>query len=253
MTNQTFVPEGFYRGRVVSQQFCKARTGTRQLKLRFLILDDVDQGYECDVYLALTTRARDFTERALQVFGFNSTNIGLLNPNVPGHISLVGRECDLECRHQIKQGRAHENWYIHSPHQRQSQALDANDMADVERIFAPRGTGTNALPVAQPPSAAPSGMWQSTAPPATGQPPQTGMLPSRVPFEQLPNAPRPWPEQPTAPPILPTGPGPVQPPAQVVPGSCSPMPEPPATHGPATNFNSQFGTNGRPATRRPFR
>jgi hypothetical protein len=114
--------KGKYQAEVLEQGFTTARTtGTAGFFLQLKILGRYDgEGklQECPQfertvtqYLANDTGVKILRDD-LKALGVRITALEQLNPAEPGHVSLVGRKIDVDCKVEVYQGRQRERWDI---------------------------------------------------------------------------------------------------------------------------------------------
>ena len=134
--SKPFFPEGPYRGKIVGQRLSKAGTGTEQLELDVVVLDESSRGLTRTVYHYFTPRSIEFTHEVLRELGFTGQKIECLDPRSPGFVNLSGVECELYCTHDEYRGRVYEKWRINTRRKRVAAPLDLNEMNRIETVFA---------------------------------------------------------------------------------------------------------------------
>ena len=86
----------------------------------------------------------------LNALGVQVPNLDLLNPDVTDHVSLVGREIDVECEIESYKGKQKERWSI--PH-RKLPKLGRDEIRDLDAKFGHLfrdGTAPPKLPATKP-------------------------------------------------------------------------------------------------------
>jgi hypothetical protein len=80
-----------------------------------------DFQYDRTIYMQLTDSTIGTADKAgwvlqtLQYLGFDRDSFGALDPDVEGHFSFVGLECDAICKHDTYGGKTREKWSVHRP------------------------------------------------------------------------------------------------------------------------------------------
>jgi hypothetical protein len=105
---------------------------------------------------AITERTIDWVIADLKAIGYDRDGFRYLDPEVPGAVNLFGREIDLDCDHEVYDGKARERWSIHRERTRKKlrrdelTTLDAQYGDKLRRAF---GGAKPAVPPASEPSA----------------------------------------------------------------------------------------------------
>jgi hypothetical protein len=117
----TTYPKGKYQAEVLEQGFEESSTGTPCFFLQLKILgryDEQGQLQECPPYertyrqyLANEPGAR-FLRSDLKTLGVQISDLTQLDPAAPNHVSLLARKIDVECHHEVYQGKPRERWAI---------------------------------------------------------------------------------------------------------------------------------------------
>jgi len=107
--HRTSIPEGEYRGLLISQQIGISRKGTLQLELKYKI---VALSITRNVYLYITPRAIQRTKHTLAMLGFTAADVGQLFLCEELRADLQHSECILRCDMEDFQGRPSEQWSI---------------------------------------------------------------------------------------------------------------------------------------------
>jgi hypothetical protein len=116
-----FYDEGKYRCRITAQALGKAKTGTPQFILKFLVLgvslgeQEYDQTtqYERTMYRAITEKTIEYVKEDLQAIGFNRESFKYLDPNQNDFQDFTGAELTMYCSHENDQnGDMRERWGI---------------------------------------------------------------------------------------------------------------------------------------------
>lgn len=102
-----FYDVGLYVGEIISQDISTTTKGNKQLVWRVKILG-IPQGdsyapnkqqYERTIYWVVTPDTKDFIAEKLAKLGFEGAP-SQWHPDHPSHISLVGNQVDLWCKHE---------------------------------------------------------------------------------------------------------------------------------------------------------
>src|SRR5262245_18826414 len=132
---------GRYRARVLEQGFAESPVkGTPGFFLQLLVLgryDEQGRPQECPQYertytqyLANDTRA-SILKGDLRAIGVEITDLAQLHPESPNPITLVGREIDVVCEIEARDGRDQERWGI----VRSRRRLDTSAIRDLSAQF----------------------------------------------------------------------------------------------------------------------
>jgi hypothetical protein len=130
-------PPGTYRAEVTGQGFDRSSVkGTRFFYLTLTITHRTD-GADCPrgqrtyrQYLANDTGA-GILHGDLKALGVEVADITQLEPGTPGHVSLAGRQIEVDCQHELHEGQTWERWRIHRPRGR----LDAGEVRELSDRF----------------------------------------------------------------------------------------------------------------------
>lgn len=139
-----YYDEGLHVGEIVSQGLSKAKTGTLSCVIRVKILGIPDgpefqphkQQYERSIYWYITEKTMPFIVEKLQLLEFAGTKFSQIDPSNPYHVSLVGKQVDLWCKHEVGQnGQTQEKWDISNGGPKPLEALDAKEMRQLDSLF----------------------------------------------------------------------------------------------------------------------
>jgi len=112
---EVYYPVGKYMCRIKQQGFDTTSTGKPQFVLTFTVFgtdtgDSVpqkDRGY----FKVITEKTIEYLVKDLQNLGAEVDSLKMLDPNTPGHVSLVGKEVMMYCsRGTDAQGQEKEEW-----------------------------------------------------------------------------------------------------------------------------------------------
>ncbi len=119
---------GRYRCQITEQGFSESKekkTPCFAIKIKPTALYDATNGdlLQCDgfertVTLWLTENTVENAIRNVRSLGFTGSSFRELDPEVPGHTSLVGMEVDFVCDHEDYNGKAMERWEFPPPEAR---------------------------------------------------------------------------------------------------------------------------------------
>lgn len=148
---------GRYRCKIVEQGFSESRekkTPCFAIKVKVIGLVDQTNGdllpcdsYERTVTLWLTDNTIENAIRNVRSLGFDGASFRELDPEVPGHTTLVGTEADFLCDHEDYNGKAMERWEFPPPEARHlervsglSKKLDALFGKSLKAAAGPKAT-----------------------------------------------------------------------------------------------------------------
>lgn len=116
----THYQAGKYRCQITEQGFGESKnkkTPFLGLKVRPTGFYDVTNGdlvpcsdFERTVMLYLTDNTIDQAMKNIRSLGFTGDSFRALDPEMPGHISLIGVETDFQCKHEPYDGGIGEKW-----------------------------------------------------------------------------------------------------------------------------------------------
>lgn len=86
-----------------------------------------------DLTLYLTENSVEGAVRDLRKIGFDGKAFSALDPSTPNYFKLEGREIELECKHEVFEGRTQERWQVPLP-PRHSE-LKADDRKGLDKLF----------------------------------------------------------------------------------------------------------------------
>lgn len=66
--------------------------------------------FERTVYLYMTDKTIDQATKNIRSLGFTGDSFRQLDPEVPGHTSLIGTEADFQCKHEPYNNTLSEKW-----------------------------------------------------------------------------------------------------------------------------------------------
>jgi hypothetical protein len=156
---------GKYLGRIVDYGVFQATAG-RQHQTAFVAAEligryDLGTGElvpcpaETRTYSkAITPKTIDWVLADLQAIGYDRDGFRYLDPEVPGAATLFGREIDLDCTHEVYDGKSYERWSIHRERTREKlgrdelSKLDARYRDKLKRAFG--GAKPAVVPVSAP-------------------------------------------------------------------------------------------------------
>jgi hypothetical protein len=81
---------------------------------------------------AITEKTIDWVIADLKAIGYDRDGFRYLDPEVPGAVNLFGREIDLDCDHEVYDGKARERWSIHRERTREKVGRDELARLDAE-------------------------------------------------------------------------------------------------------------------------
>ncbi len=115
--------EGVYRCKILEQGFSRAKTGTHQFWLRFLVLsritgdggeEDVAAKRERMLYMAITAKTVVRVMKALQSLGFDGKQFEALDPTLADYHSFREKVADFSCAWDDYDGNTREKWEVYS-------------------------------------------------------------------------------------------------------------------------------------------
>jgi hypothetical protein len=119
----THYQAGKYRCQIVEQAFSESKekkTPFFGIKVKPTGFYDVTTGdlvgcsdFDRQVQMYLTDNTVEHVIRNLRTLGFTGDSFKLLDPEMPGHHSLVGTEADFVCKHEPYDGGIGEKWELH--------------------------------------------------------------------------------------------------------------------------------------------
>lgn len=121
--NKPFYEEGLYIGKVTQQGIGESGTGKPQVVIRAKILGvpidetshtPVKQQFERTVYMTVTDKTAPFIVENLRTIGFEGDKLSEFDPSHKDHVSLVGNQIPLWCKHEETQDGTgvRERWQI---------------------------------------------------------------------------------------------------------------------------------------------
>ena len=117
---KAFFNEGRYIVQIVDQALGEAQTGTPQFILKFTVLEHVfDDGgaeaarnYDRTYYKAITEKTIQYLAQDLKTLGFEGSSFRDLDPSSPGFYDLRGRQVEMYCTHEDRNGESQEKWSV---------------------------------------------------------------------------------------------------------------------------------------------
>lgn len=148
---------GRYRCQITEQGFSESKekkTPCFAIKIKPTAAYDPTNGdlvqceaYERTVTLWLTENTVENAIRNVRSLGFDGASFRELDPEVPGHTSLVGVEFDFQCSHEEYEGKQMERWEFPPPEARPiervsglSKKLDALFGKSLKSVAPPKAT-----------------------------------------------------------------------------------------------------------------
>jgi hypothetical protein len=146
------IDSGKYRGRVVDYGVFESTAG-KQHKTVFVAFEllskyasDTEALIPCPgekrTYIkAITPKTIDWVLADLKAIGYDRVAFRYLDPEVPDAVNLFGREVDVDCDHEVYEGKTRERWSIHREPSRKKlgrdelAALDAQYADNLRRAF----------------------------------------------------------------------------------------------------------------------
>jgi hypothetical protein len=115
-----FYPQGKYRCGILQQGFTTSSKGTPQFVLKFEVMADASgnavEQQERHYFKAITEKTMEYFVKDLKNLGVSVSNLMQLDPATPGHVSLVGSEVLMYCKHGFDQnGEPKEDWGVGLP------------------------------------------------------------------------------------------------------------------------------------------
>jgi hypothetical protein len=116
-----YYEEGRYRGEIVAQALGENKNGNPEIQITATVLalhrpdnsgTDPVPNYERTVFMTITDKTFDWVLETLRSLGWQGTSFKELDPQMEGHFSFVGVECDLLCKHSEWNGTVREKWSI---------------------------------------------------------------------------------------------------------------------------------------------
>lgn len=167
----TFYQPSRYWGKIVDHQMTKAKTGTPQFVITFLVVGrvnpedpdgdllGVEQQYERSVYRSITDKTVSYVLEDLQRLGVEIASWSELDMGDANAVALKGRELAFSCQHEPDQSgkQLREKWSIagdgfqHVP-------LERDDVRKLDALFGKALTKAKAgrtAPALEPPVDAP--------------------------------------------------------------------------------------------------
>lgn len=152
MASGPFYEVGLHVGEITSQAVTKASTGTKQFVIGVKILGAVNvkgemvahrQQYNRSIFWAVTEKTVPFVIEKLNTLEFEGTAASQFDPHHPHHVSMVGRQVDLWCRHEQRQsGEWGEKWDVSTGGGgREYEELPAKEMRELDALFGKALTG----------------------------------------------------------------------------------------------------------------
>lgn len=144
MASKAFYDEGSHVAEIIQQALTEANTGTAQLLLRVKILGTPDgdgsytphrNQYERSMYLALTEKTLPFVTESLEAIGYTGNTLSQLDPQHIDCISLVGKQIDLWCKHELYQGNEKERWQISNRREIETKPVSSKGLKNLDLLF----------------------------------------------------------------------------------------------------------------------
>jgi len=146
MANKPFYEEGLHVGEIRQHGIGKAKTGTTQIVWRVKILGLPDgevsyaphrQQYERTIYMAATEKTAAFVGETLEAIGYDGERVSQLDPTHPNHVSMIGKQVNLWCKHEDDQeGNPRERWqFSRGASTLELPQLSAKEVRELDSLF----------------------------------------------------------------------------------------------------------------------
>lgn len=144
MANAPYYEEGLHFGQITRQGITKASTGNMQVVWGVKVLGVPEgeasfaphnQQYERTIYWTITEKTMSFIVEKLQALEFSGSKFSQLDPNNPYHVSLVGQQVELWCKHEQGQNGVREKWDFSNGGPKPMEALTTAEARQLDALF----------------------------------------------------------------------------------------------------------------------
>jgi hypothetical protein len=146
MATGPYYDDGLHVGQITRQGLTKASTGNKQFVLGVKILGlPMDDGtyaphkmqYERTIYMTITEKTMPFVVENLKALDFTGTQFSQLDPSHINFVSLVGKQVDLWCKHELGNDNiVREKWQIsRGAEAKPLEVLSNRELRELDSLF----------------------------------------------------------------------------------------------------------------------